>query len=459
MLTKFKVSLLVLCLSFFLVDAQILINPLPKKGFEKRISEYVDKLHVVDTHEHMMLPDSLIKWTSLDFMLLFSSYSYDDMISAGLDAATYFRLAKEQMPVSEKWKIIEPFWNKAKNTAYCRNSLLIATELYNINELDVSSVEHISKKISDAYKNPDWLYQLLDKAKIDYVIQDGYWVAGGGPREFKSDKFRFVARIDDLLSIWSKSNIEKISNTKNASVNTLDEFIAIVDNILDGYVANGIVGFKTGMAYTRTIYYENTPRWKAEEVFNRLMKKTDNYSFEDVKPLQDYLMHAIIKRAGKHKIPMIFHTGLLAGNGNSGIGNTIDNVNPKNLQNLLKLYPEVNFVLYHGGYPFGGEYTMLIKNFPNAYADLSWLYLISPTYAARYLHEWLETIPASKIMAYGGDGRNGEATYGHLVIAKQVVSQVLTEKVKSGYFSETEAIDIANLIFYENAVNFYKLNK
>ena len=60
-------------------------------------------------------------------------------------------------------------------------------------------------------------------------------------------------------------------------------------------------------------------------------------------------------------------------------------------------------------------------------------------------------------MAFGGDGRNGEGTYGHLIFAKQVITQVLTEKVQSGYLSEEEAMCIAKMLFYDNAKNFYKL--
>ncbi|MCY1719450.1 amidohydrolase family protein [Prolixibacteraceae bacterium Z1-6] len=60
----------------------------------------------------------------------------------------------------------------------------------------------------------------------------------------------------------------------------------------------------------------------------------------------------------------------------------------------------MKFILFHGAYPFGGELASLAKNFRNVYIDLCWLYIISPTYSRRYLHEWLETIPANKIIAF-----------------------------------------------------------
>jgi hypothetical protein len=62
-------------------------------------------------------------------------------------------------------------------------------------------------------------------------------------------------------------------------------------------------------------------------------------------------------------------------------------------------------------------------------------------------------------MAFGGDFRNVENIYGHLLFAKQVVTKVLTEKVRDGYFSENEALKIAQLIFHDNAIRILKLDQ
>ncbi len=91
------------------------------------------------------------------------------------------------------------------------------------------------------------------------------------------------------------------------------------------------------------------------------------------------------------------------------------------------------------------------------YIDLCWIYIISPSYSERYLHEWLETIPSNKIMAFGGDYHNVENTFGHSLMARAIVSKVLIEKVRIGYFSEDEAKNIAKKILYDNAVELFNL--
>jgi predicted TIM-barrel fold metal-dependent hydrolase len=148
------------------------------------------------------------------------------------------------------------------------------------------------------------------------------------------------------------------------------------------------------------------------------------------------------------------HTGLQIGD-----GNIIENSKPTHLVNLFFEYPTVAFIIYHGGYPYGGELSTLAKNFRNVYIDMCWLYVISPSYAERCLHEWIETVPASKIMGFGGDYLNVENAYAELLLAKQVITSVLINKVMNGYLSESEAKNIARMILHDNAVKLLNLSR
>ncbi|MCB9502019.1 MAG: amidohydrolase family protein [Deferribacteres bacterium] len=124
-------------------------------------------------------------------------------------------------------------------------------------------------------------------------------------------------------------------------------------------------------------------------------------------------MHRLVDLAEEFDLPMQIHTGLQAGN-----GNIITNSNPTHLTQLIMSHPRVDFCLFHGGYPYGGELAVLAKNFPNVYIDMCWSAIISPSYSKRYLHEWIETVPANKILAFGGDYSVVELVYAHSVMAK-----------------------------------------
>jgi hypothetical protein len=164
------------------------------------------------------------------------------------------------------------------------------------------------------------------------------------------------------------------------------------------------------------------------------------------------MMHRVLDLAKEFYIPVQIHTGLQAGN-----GNIIINSKPTHLVNLFMEYPDVNFCIFHSSYPYGGELSTLAKNFPNVFIDMCWSAIISPSYSKRYLHEWIETVPANKIMAFGGDYGVVECAYAHSVMARRIVAEVLIEKVTDGYMTEAEALNVANRILSENAMEIFRL--
>jgi hypothetical protein len=90
---------------------------------------------------------------------------------------------------------------------------------------------------------------------------------------------------------------------------------------------------------------------------------------------------------------------------------------------------------------------------------MCWLHVISPTVSKRMLHEWIETVPSNKIMAFGGDYVIVEGAYAHSRMARRIVAEVLSEKTEEGYFSKEDAQDVAVKILSENAWDLFKLGE
>ncbi len=430
--------------------AQVQVRPFPAPGFETRMSDFINQIRVVDTHEHLANPDEYKKNRKLDFMLLLHHYADDDIKSAGMPKADFEHLLTDRMPPVEKWKLIKPWWEGSFNTAYNRAVVLAVDSLFGIRNIDESTVDELSEKIKNAYQT-DWFNTVLkEKCNLEYVVVDGEDRSFGDP-----NMFRYVKRYD-YTNINSKKSIEKISTRQNLTIRTLDDLVFALGVEFYCALDKQCVAVKVGVAYNRILFFEDVSKNKAEEVFNRIISSTADaaLSFEEVKPLQDYMTHRVLDLAKSTNNPVQIHTGLQAGD-----GNYIGNSNPTHLANLFLKYPEVRFILFHGAYPFGGELATLAKNFRNVYIDLCWLYIISPSYTERYLHEWLETVPVNKIMAFGGDFHNVEGVYGHLLFARQIVTNVLIKKVRDGYFTEEEALKIAQMIFRDNAIEILKLEQ
>lgn len=193
---------------------------------------------------------------------------------------------------------------------------------------------------------------------------------------------------------------------------------------------------------------------EAETVFNQIARHLgEGPSWLEAKPLQDYMMHQVIRAALEAGLPLQIHTGLQEGN-----ENIITNADPTHLINLFIEYREAKFDLFHGGYPYIHEWATLAKNFANVYADLAWMHIISPEIGRQLLHELIETVPENKIMAFGGDAVTVEMAYGHSRMARQVVTRVLTEKVVEGYLTADEAIALARRILRDNPAALFKLS-
>jgi len=443
---KSLILTLTFLLAFVQLKAQIPLVPPPSEGYEKRIGDFVSSMDIVDIHEHIMPQESLKKSSMLDFMLLLHHYADDDIKSAGLSKAKFAELLTDKYSVKQKWDIVKPYWEASKNTAYGRTVLLAMEKLFDIRELSDETVKPLSEKIRTSYDG-DWYNEVLkNKANIKYAIMDV------GSRRMEDEIFRYVEKFDEFIRIFSKEDISGIAQKYQQEVTTLESFEMVLEVAMNEALKRNILGIKSALAYHRPIHYANVSKSVANEVFANVMKEDDAFEFEDIKPLQDYMMHRIIRLAGKHDLPMQIHTGLQAGD-----GNYISNANPSQLANLFLEYREVNFLLMHGAYPYGGELSALAKSFRNVYIDMSWMYIISPSYSARYLHEWLETVPANKILAFGGDYHNVENTYAHSLMARAVISKVLKEKVGSRYLSEEEAVEIAQWIMRDNAIAFFKI--
>jgi hypothetical protein len=321
-------------------------------------------------------------------------------------------------------------------------------DIYGISELDDSTVTRLSAKMKEVY-GVDWFnYVMKDLCKFDYVLQESDGL------DQKSDFVRYTEKFTDWLTVKSKYTIDSIAAMCLVPVSTLGDFVNCQKHAFENAVSIGMVAVKINISYARTISIADVSYKDANKVFCALKKGDMSFkiSNEAAKPLQDYMIRQLISLAREYKLPIAFHTGLQAGR-----GNYIENSDPSLLTNLFLEYPDVKFVLYHGSYPFGGKLSALAKNFRNVFLDMNWTYSISPSYAAGYLDEWLETVPASKIMAFGGDQRCVENTYGELKIAKKIISDVLIAKVRNGYLNEKEAMDVARMILHDNAVNFYGL--
>ena len=438
------------------------------------MADVIDGIRLFDTHEHIV--DERVRMAEvLDFTYFMPHYLSSDLVSAGMpldeleairapgramrdglrrgiyprDPGYPFpeRLPDRQPTLLEKWRRFAPFWARVRNTGYARCILTAIRDLFGIGDLNEKTVEAISAALQDSNKKGWYHYVLKERARIDLSVLDC------GHTDVDRSLFAPSVRFDRFVDIRDLIDVQRLEYETDTSIHSLGDLVKTLEVDMARKVQDGMVAVKTGLAYQRIIRYDDVTHHDAERAFNRLFRDTvQRLSWEEAKPFQDYMMHQVIRQALEHRRPIQVHTGLQEGN-----GNVITNSRPTHLVNLFIRYPDARFDLFHAGYPYHHELATLAKNFPNVYADLCWAPIISPTLAAQILHEWLETIPVSKILAFGGDFIIVEGAYGHATMVRQIVSRVLSDKVRSGLYSEEEAATFGRMILRENAQELFGL--
>jgi len=152
-------------------------------------------------------------------------------------------------------------------------------------------------------------------------------------------------------------------------------------------------------------------------------------------------------------LPVQIHTGHMA-----GIRNDIAKTNAVLFTKVLELHRDVRFDLFHGNWPYAGEWLYLGKNYPNVSLDCCWLHIIDPRYARRVLADALVAVPHAKIHGFGGDyGDNIEFAAAHLAVARDNVAAALAERIAAGWIDADEALAIAEDWLFNNPNAFFRL--
>jgi hypothetical protein len=433
------------------------------------IKKIVDNVELIDSHEHLMPEKDRLAVDSDPLSIFLKLYTASDLVSSGMQQDELRFVRDTHTPLAERWKVFAPYWENVRHTGYGRVLEIVAKDIYGVDGIREETYLELSRRMRQASTRGLYRRILREKARIERCILDPLdeLTRPIATLDVDTDLFVPVQQFREFMMVNNIFDLRRLAKKVGIPIHSLPDLVAALEVEFER-VAPAICGIKTSIAYYRTTRFENTEQAEAERAFNCIFKEQPldwepnsiigsvllyGPSMEEAKPLQDYMMHKIIRLAAKHHLPIQVHTGL-----QDGFGNILSNANPLNLTNLFVQYPEVNFDLFHGGYPYIGEVATLAKNFQNVYVDLCWLHIISPTRTKEALSEYLDTVPSNKILAFGGDYVFVEGVYGHSVIARENVTRVLSDRVEDGIMSVEDAEKVAKRILRENALNLFHLS-
>jgi len=413
----------------------------------RRIRAYLDSIPAIDTHDHLFpfeIMRGRVKTERGEGMNLFSLWSTSYLLR---------HTSITRWPASGRfddwWREARDDFDNVRAASYYRYMLPAYKDLYGVDfdAITDDQARVLNNRIFENYRDVRWIHEVVTKrAKIELMLNDPYWAR----LDFRT-AYPFGVLVINVTPFLDAHHPEAVpapmdspyafAQQEGMRVGSLEEYVAVLDRILQRGKEAGGVCLKTTTAYARSLDFANASRDAAARAFGR---RPDDVGPVDRKAFQDYIMWRIVELAAKHGLPFQIHTG----------DAQIQGSNPLLLVDLIQANPRTKFVLFHGGYPWIGETGAIANRYRNVWIDSCWLPTISYSMAKRAYREWLEVMPSDRIL-WGADGNHAEGIYGATVMTRQCLAEALAEKVRRGEIRLEDALRCGRQILRENALALF----
>ena len=409
--------------------------------------DYMAQLEVIDGHQHLW-PERERVAVDADVLLLFHTYAFNDLISAGMktkpgeNAHGANILRDTETPLEERWKAVSPYLEQIKYGTSYRATQIALRGLYGIDDLNDRTYQEASEKIRASNKPGLYRWVLRDHCKIrtclvQSLVNEGY-VKDLEPRDLMTRIFSGPT----CYQLHYRPFIDTLNESYGISIQDLDTYLETLTRLLSELRADGVAGFK---------YYQTKPlvpldRAAAAKAF------TDWLAGGPVeRVLECEVMDHVFKLAADWDWPISVHCG--------GAYMDFRTFDTRDIIELLIRYPGTRFDLFHLGVPFPREVIFIAKQYPNASLNLCWCAVLSESMTRQALNEIIDAVPVNKVIAFGADyAGDVENTYGHLVMVRETLAEALAERIAYGRLDLDAAKEIAKMWLFDNAARIYRLS-
>ncbi len=189
---------------------------------DPEIQQAVDSIHVIDTHEHQE-EESVRLGVKLDFYRMFEHYAESDLVVAGMPSESVGKLRNPEVPIDEKWRLFEPHYLAARNTAYLKAARIAIRDLYGIEELNGSTYATLTERMRERNKPGVVRWILRDRCRIRCGqvnnLENKFF-------RLKTDPDLFQQDLSVVAMLRWPSAIASLEKEFNVSITTLDADLA-----------------------------------------------------------------------------------------------------------------------------------------------------------------------------------------------------------------------------------------
>lgn len=408
------------------------------------LTEHAASVPLIDTHEHVQLEPAVVGlWGLLAGPYVYASFH---LAGAPMDA-----FAVRPETVDGEWAAFAPYLAAVETTCYFRHTWEGVQAALGVEapELTAEVYAGVDGLLKEAQAEPGWGKRLLkETAKIDRALLDTFWELAA--LDENTDLFDPVLRINGFVMCpWEGSadhnanSIWRLLDLLETEVTDFRSFLGLYDALLERHMRAGAKAIKLALAYDRRIEFLPVEYHAAEQIW---LAGPRAATPEEQTALQDYLCYYAVAAAARRGLPVQIHTGILEG----FRGYQPEHVSPTLLVPLIKSLPEARFDLFHAGFPYARELAAMAMQFPNVWADICWVPLMSETAAVQILEEWIDMLPGNKLL-WGSDCISPVTTLGATIFGRGVVVEAVARRAEAGAFGQKAARRLVEGVLRENA--------
>jgi hypothetical protein len=397
----------------------------------KRIKAALDKVPAIDTHDHL--------WPFEKLPGLRVTPEGKGMNLASIWGNSYLTWInpitpwKDGMAFDDWWQLAKDDFDNVRSASVYRYTLPAIQDLYGIDfdRITDEQARELNRRIFENYRDQKWLYHVVtERANIELMFNDPYWARYDFETHYPWEVV--VLNVTPLVRGFHASEFEQpadnpyeFAKKHGLPVDSLDDYLKVLDRLFLAGKDKGAVCLKTTLAYQRTLKFDNVSKERAEAVFG---KRRTVLTGDDIKAFEDYIMWRLCELSAKYELLLV---------------------------DMIEANLKTKFILFHGGFPWVSETAAIVaRHGHHVWIDSVWLPTLSYEMAKRAYHEWLDIVPSNKIM-WGADCNHAEGIYGATEITRRCVAEVLAERVDRGDVKIEHAVHIGEQILRENALALF----
>ncbi len=416
-----------------------------RRTFRQRLLDEMESLTTVDCHSHTMLRR---EYEAVPVRDLFTLGAYFDRDIGGLTGKGGRQLYAGAENDAERWRRLRAVLARGRNVSTWRHTIVTYRGLFGLDGDDLTddNWEALNARIIADTARPGWYdYVTRERCNLATQVRNVPWY-----EDWEPEYFTAVLRMEPALRLYQAAEREHLAAHLGRELGDLTALRLGLADYLDSYVQRGAIGIKLAQAYWRSLKHEQVPEATAAAIYARAVRG-EELSAADVTAFEDYVVWFLAGLCADYRLIFQIHTGI------QGNWCHVPDSDPLLLLELIRAHRSVRFDLFHAGYPYSREIGMVGKHYPNVWLNACVAYIYTMAGTRQALAEWIDLVPMERLLGFGSDVVWPEFIYGHLVMARNCIADVLVEKVERDFLSKAAALDAVHWLLHDAPARLYGL--